>query len=243
MKESHFTSSKIPALQWGINNEPVAHKAYTERVQQRHKEFWHQPTDLFVNPDFPPLGTSPDGLISCKCCGKGLLQNRCPYKYGEWDSATVVDPKSQMIVRALHPSQKHDYYLQVQGQLAICNKDCSNFICRTPQGMHVERINRELEAIDAIRPSLDAFFKDVLLPRLLRGPFSNQKNTTSNVSEDAAPNFTQTKYYCWNQQEQYRRMVACDNPDCDREWFHFECVGLTRKPREKWYSCDLRKSN
>ena len=34
------------------------------------------------------------------------------------------------------------------------------------------------------------------------------------------------------------RMVACDNPNCPREWFHFECVGLTRKPRGKWYCSD-----
>ena len=31
------------------------------------------------------------------------------------------------------------------------------------------------------------------------------------------------------------KMVACDNPDCTREWFHFDCVGLARKPRGKWY--------
>ena len=29
-------------------------------------------------------------------------------------------------------------------------------------------------------------------------------------------------------------MIAqCDNPDCATEWFHFECVGLTRKPQGK----------
>lgn len=68
MKESHFNSSKIPALQWGISNEPVACKAYIAMVQQEH-EFCYQPAGLFVNPDFPHLGASPDGLISCKCCG------------------------------------------------------------------------------------------------------------------------------------------------------------------------------
>ena len=32
--------------------------------------------------------------------------------------------------------------------------------------------------------------------------------------------------------------VACDNPDCPIEWFHFECVGLTEQPRGKWYCRD-----
>ena len=35
--------------------------------------------------------------------------------------------------------------------------------------------------------------------------------------------------------EESGKMVACDNESCKREWFHFDCVGLTRKPRGKWY--------
>ena len=30
-------------------------------------------------------------------------------------------------------------------------------------------------------------------------------------------------------------MVACDNTSCSKQWFHFECVGLKRKPRGKWF--------
>jgi len=40
-------------------------------------------------------------------------------------------------------------------------------------------------------------------------------------------------------------MVACDNPDCAVEWFHFECVGMTQQPKGKWYCRDceeLRKA-
>ena len=37
-------------------------------------------------------------------------------------------------------------------------------------------------------------------------------------------------------------MISCDNDDCVREWFHFECVGLTSKLRGKWYCCDMCKS-
>jgi hypothetical protein len=33
----------------------------------------------------------------------------------------------------------------------------------------------------------------------------------------------------------YGEMIGCDNPDCPIEWFHFGCIGLTAKPRGKWY--------
>ncbi|EDX04919.1 GD22064 [Drosophila simulans] len=33
----------------------------------------------------------------------------------------------------------------------------------------------------------------------------------------------------------YGEMIGCDNPDCPIEWFHFACVGLTTKPKGKWF--------
>ena len=30
-------------------------------------------------------------------------------------------------------------------------------------------------------------------------------------------------------------MIACDNKTCKVEWFHFECVKITRAPRGKWF--------
>ena len=33
-------------------------------------------------------------------------------------------------------------------------------------------------------------------------------------------------------------MLACDNPFCEREWFHYACVGITQTPKGKWYCKD-----
>ncbi|GBG90735.1 hypothetical protein CBR_g51242 [Chara braunii] len=44
--------------------------------------------------------------------------------------------------------------------------------------------------------------------------------------------------YCLCNQVSYGEMIACDNPSCKIEWFHFECVGLTSsddRPKGKWY--------
>ncbi|KAJ1401706.1 Zinc finger, PHD-type [Sesbania bispinosa] len=41
--------------------------------------------------------------------------------------------------------------------------------------------------------------------------------------------------YCFCNQVSYGEMVACDNPDCKIEWFHFGCVGLKEHPKGKWY--------
>ena len=41
--------------------------------------------------------------------------------------------------------------------------------------------------------------------------------------------------YCICQQVSYGEMIGCDNPDCPIEWYHFGCIGLTAKPKGKWY--------
>lgn len=44
--------------------------------------------------------------------------------------------------------------------------------------------------------------------------------------------------YCFCNQVSYGEMVACDNPSCKIEWFHFGCVGLKEQPKGKWYCPD-----
>ena len=86
-----------------------------------------------------------------------------------------------------------------KASLPSATRSTCDFICWTPHGMHVERIVRNAAAFDAIRPSLDAFFKDVLLPWLLRGQSSNKENKTPNTSCSDGSSNTGTKY-CWCQQ-------------------------------------------
>uniref|UniRef100_A0A7S0WGW1 PHD finger protein ING n=1 Tax=Pyramimonas obovata TaxID=1411642 RepID=A0A7S0WGW1_9CHLO len=43
--------------------------------------------------------------------------------------------------------------------------------------------------------------------------------------------------YCVCNRVSFGEMIACDNNSCRIEWFHFECVGLSRdhKQKGKWY--------
>ncbi|KAM4708262.1 inhibitor of growth protein 2 [Discoglossus pictus] len=49
--------------------------------------------------------------------------------------------------------------------------------------------------------------------------------------------------YCLCNQVSYGEMIGCDNEECSIEWFHFSCVGLTYKPKGKWYCPDCRGDN
>ncbi|GAA94676.1 uncharacterized protein L969DRAFT_49206 [Mixia osmundae IAM 14324] len=46
-----------------------------------------------------------------------------------------------------------------------------------------------------------------------------------------------TTEYCFCHRTSFGDMVACDNDDCEYEWFHWSCVGLKQAPdpSKKWY--------
>ncbi|KZV61599.1 hypothetical protein PENSPDRAFT_678539 [Peniophora sp. CONT] len=45
------------------------------------------------------------------------------------------------------------------------------------------------------------------------------------------------RIYCICEQQSYGDMIACDADDCEKEWYHLVCVGLTVAPEGKWI-CD-----
>ena len=56
-----------------------------------HEQFNFQPACLFINKEFPHIGASPDGLITCLCCGDSLIEIKCPYKHCDKDPTKVID--------------------------------------------------------------------------------------------------------------------------------------------------------
>ncbi|KAI0778825.1 hypothetical protein BD413DRAFT_601501 [Trametes elegans] len=54
------------------------------------------------------------------------------------------------------------------------------------------------------------------------------------------------KTYCFCDGVSYGEMIACDDEDCEKEWFHIACVGLTVVPENTWYCSrclEKRQSN
>ncbi|EFO19565.1 hypothetical protein LOAG_08928 [Loa loa] len=43
------------------------------------------------------------------------------------------------------------------------------------------------------------------------------------------------RVWCFCREKGYGSMVACDDPMCRYEWFHYGCVNVIEKPKGKWY--------
>ena len=234
-------SSKLhtPPVEWGVTNEPLAREEYKRISQFNHTSFEVDASGLVVNPTYPYLGASPDGLVSCSCCGEGLLEIKCPYSIRDQDPTTVIrnDFYLKFIDGHLQLSKKHNYFYQIQGQLALCNRSYCDFVCWTPHGVHIERIQRDFSTWDQMQPKLRLFFVEILLPKIL-SPSESAHN-----KENTSPNQTRRDVYCFCQKGEMGKMIACDNPKCPYQWFHFKCISLSVAPKGKWFCPECNSHN
>lgn len=67
-----------------------------------------------------------------------------------------------------------------------------------------------------------------------------KRNTETALKQSVEPSDSEAidsdePTYCICNQVSFGEMVACDNKNCAKEWFHFECVGLIEQPSGKWF--------
>ncbi len=70
----------------------------------------------------------------------------------------------------------------------------------------------------------------------IHGDFDSS-NVLSSLNEQTTGTIDEQRY-CVCNQISYGDMIACDNPNCYREWFHYSCVGIITPPKGKWFCAD-----
>ena len=142
---------------WGQKYEKVAREQYVKSQRPRHANIL-EVTDS---------GPSPDGMIDCFCCGKGVLEIKCPYSHQNEtvESAASNDPSFclKKDKDLLYLDHTHDYYYQVQTQMFVYNIECYDFcVCTFPESNecspYVEQIFRDDEFWEACVEKAKYFF-------------------------------------------------------------------------------------
>ena len=93
---------------------------------------------LLISTKYPFLGATPDGVVSCDFRGSGLLEVKFPYKYRDINPSDIADVNFYLQTRPDGTrvlNQTHEHYYQVQGQMAIWNKEYCDFVCWTSSGV------------------------------------------------------------------------------------------------------------
>lgn len=126
--------------------------------KERHSNLSLTQCGLFVHPEKQYLGASPDGIITCDCCGTRLLEIKCPSR--ELSELEYLDQ-----TRVL--KNKHLYYGQVQGQIMVTGiKDCYFYIF-TDTNSHLQLITRDTVFCAKMSSNLEMFYTHYMGPKLI----------------------------------------------------------------------------
>lgn len=159
-------------MKWGRNHEPAARRAYGNFMVKKHTQFCLSLSGFIINTDHPHLGSSPDGLTVCQCCGEGLLEVKCPSsnKFKFKTPTECCEDKSFYCKldenNNLSLKQNHKYYYQVQGQMGIANRNHCDFVVWTLKGFEVQRIEFDRKLWDKMVKKLNKFYLEAMMPEM-----------------------------------------------------------------------------
>lgn len=71
--------NSVPACNWGIIHENSASEEFTKIVKLDHTNFTCKQIGLILMKENPYIGASPDGITSCDCCSKSIIEIKCPF--------------------------------------------------------------------------------------------------------------------------------------------------------------------
>ena len=89
-------SPETAAMNHGKALEPHAKSVYLSIAKTSHRKLKSAETGLIIMDQKPFIEVSPDLEVDCECCGKGLVEIKCPYS-----------------IRDTAPTAKTLYYLQI----------------------------------------------------------------------------------------------------------------------------------
>ena len=225
-------SGNVPSLKWGREKEATAIEQYCREMMKTHEDFKVSSCGLIIDPKYPYLGASPDGLGSCSCCGDRLLEIKCPYKHRNLKPEDIVDSKFFLQYNdqnELQLSRDHEYYTQVQGQLYLSHHSRCDFVCWTTAGFYIETVHVDDLFKAKLMPKLEYFFKKYVVPELVcraHDPTVSCCNVASDKDEAV---------YCFCREPEHGSMILCDGRNCQYKWFHFDCVDLSTIHNGDWF--------
>ena len=137
-----------PAMQWGIDNEPIAVEAY-----EREKfAIVHGRKKRIVHSDLDYVSGEPDGLVG----DDGIIEIKCPNASNHFKNLRSG-------------SQIEDYKWQIQGYLWLTDRKWCDFVSFHPLQpeqfqLSVNRAVRDQEMIDQLAERCVEFWNELVMP-------------------------------------------------------------------------------
>ena len=147
-----FTS---PATEWGKEYESIAREKYTQlQNDSGHHSLYSCQSGFVISEKYPHLGASPDAVVHDPSVDNpfGLAEIKCPYSFRNQTPFQAAESErfcctleKSNDTQYLKLKRSHNYFCQVQGQMAITERMWCDFVIYTEKGMSIERIQFDLD--------------------------------------------------------------------------------------------------
>ena len=223
--------SHIPAVKWGIDNEDQARQQYGEEMSRSHESFSCKPSGLVVNPLYPHLGASPDGIISCRCCGTGLLEIKCPYS-GNDSHPDSFQTKKRSFLNSQGLVHSTNITHRCKASFSFVKNSFVILLFGQQKRSEYRKVYIDIRFTEKLSKKLTDFYVDRLLPEILTHKCFDDMPEASEESND--------ELYCICRSPEYGKMIQCDNNTCKYVWFHYPCIGIKKAPKGNWLCADCK---
>ena len=156
-----YDLSRVKAVQWGVNNETEALKAFTNLTGKTVLEtgIWLDTSGI--------LGASPDGLVE----EDSVLEAKCPYTEKNMTIEEAVGTSPNFYLEKTESGQYalkkgHVYWHQVQGEIYFSRRKFCYFVVWTAKAVVILKIARDETWSENIAKLMQFYF-DHLLPKIV----------------------------------------------------------------------------
>lgn len=163
---------ELKSLRYGKSHEKQAFEQYKLHQAQMNNEINVTTSGLWINPEYPELASTTDGLIF-NSSGKltGVVEIKCPLvleNCNPSDVASIVPRQRYNLCYTVeNGNMKIKRTHQIQMQMAVCDVQICDFVVWSPNGILIECIHRDQVFWDNLRPKLTRFHEQVLLPEYM----------------------------------------------------------------------------
>lgn len=211
---------------------------YITAMQDHHTDFQVSTAGLFINTSLPWIGASPDGIITCSCHGRGVLEIKCPFtlKNGSIVNSCNTDANFCLMMKdnVITLKTNHKYMSQVQAQMRIVGVQYCDFVVWSPTGMFIQHIQFDEAFFSEAYSRVAQFIKTKLLPELLGKYYTVPRRDISSASKQQP----HSGCYCGEPGGAPENLITCASKQCKRGHFHRSCLQMARVPKVwKCYEC------
>lgn len=165
------------ATQYGKDWEDYAKIQFDSIMSSEHENYHSQRCGLLVSKLCNFFAFSPDAVCDCSCCGKFLVEIKCPFSIKDPESTiedllSISDPYILLENNEYVLNRKHDYYFQIQMGMGIYGCEFGYFYVWSPKLMVLDKVKFNQQLWDENNVLAYRYVKSVIIPEMMNGYYT-----------------------------------------------------------------------